>query len=133
MSDIQPRPPQVPNELSQPFWDAAQTGRLLLQQCGNCGKLRHYPRMLCDACYSEEVKWQEASGRGAIHSWTVAHHPFHPSFAPEVPFTLVTIDLEEGPRALGRWRGPAPSIGLPVIGKFEAREGGVDLVFEPRG
>ena len=40
---------------------------------------------------------------------------------------------DEGVRALGRWRSnpanPAMSIGLPVQGRFEAREGGVDLVF----
>lgn len=129
--DVQARPPQTPNELSTAFWEGAHKGRLLLQRCAACGTLRHYPRLLCSACYSEAVEWQEASGRGRIHSWTVAHHPFHPSFRDEVPYTLVTIDLDEGPRALGRWTGDALAIGNPVRGRFVAREGGVDLVFEP--
>ena len=132
MSEVHARPPQVPTDLSRPFWEGAAAGRLLLQRCVQCGKLRHYPRLLCVACYSEEVAWQEASGRGAIHSWTVAHHPFHPSFAAEVPYTLVTVDLDEGPRALGRWKGPPPAIGMRVAGRFETREGGVDLVFTPQ-
>ena len=127
------KPPQTPSTLSRPYWEAAAEGRLVIQCCSACGKLRHYPRLLCDRCYSDAVTWKQATGRGAIHSWTVAHHAFHPSFAAELPYTLVTVDLEEGVRALGRWRGDvALVIGLPVEGKFEAREGGVDLVFAPR-
>lgn len=123
-----PNPPI--SELARPYWEAAAQGRLLLQSCGACGKIRHYPRMLCDACYSDSVTWLASKAFGKIHSWTVAHHAFHPAFAAELPYTLVTVDLDEGVRALGRWRGDVTmSIGLPVIGAFEAREGGVDLVF----
>jgi uncharacterized OB-fold protein len=128
------RPPQVPSELSRPFWDAALEGRLVIQQCAACGKLRHYPRLLCDNCYSDAVQWKTASGDGMIHSWTVAHHAFHPSMKQELPYTLVTVDLAEGVRALGRWSGDASKalkIGTPVRGGFVPREGGVDLVFTP--
>ena len=128
---IKPSPP--PNALSRPYWDAAAAGRLVLQCCTACAKVRHYPRLLCDACWSDAAHWQSASGRGTLHSWTVAHHAFHPAFADELPYTLVTVDLEEGVRALGRWRGTAAlALGLPVQGRFEAREGGVDLVFSAR-
>lgn len=127
------KPEPVPNDLSRPYWEAAAVGRLVLQTCAACGKLRHYPRLLCGRCHSEAVRWTEASGRGHIHSWTVSHHAFHPAFAAELPYTLVTVDLEEGVRALGRWNSAvAPRIGLAVAGRFEARAGGVDLVFSPR-
>ena len=127
------RPAPQQSELARPYWEAAAEGRLLLQCCSTCGKLRHYPRLLCDACYSDAVGWKAASGRGTIHSWTVAHHAFHPAFAAELPYALVTVDLDEGVRALGRWRGDMTlSLGQPVQGAFEAREGGVDLVFAPR-
>ena len=126
------KPPQIPTALSGPYWEAAAQGRLVVQCCSACGTLRHYPRLICDRCYSDAVHWVPASGRGSIHSWTVCHHAFHPSFAGELPYVLVTIDLEEGVRTLGRWRGDATlAIGLPVTGRFEAREGGVDLVFQP--
>lgn len=130
--DTPAKPPQQPTALSRPFWDAAEAGRLVIQRCADCGKLRHYPRLLCDACYSDRADWSTASGRGTIHSWTIAHHAFHKAFVDEVPYALVTVDLEEGVRALGRWRGDlALKIGLPVTGAFEQRDGGVDLVFEP--
>lgn len=124
--------PQPTDNLSQPYWEAAVAGRLVLQRCGSCGKVRHYPRLLCDACYSNSVVWQEASGHGRVHSWMVAHHAFHPGFADELPYTLVTVDLDEGVRALGRWLGTGPlAIGTPVQARFVAREGTADLVFDP--
>ena len=95
------RPSSRQSDLARPYWEAAAEGRLLLQCCAACGKVRHYPRLLCDSCYSDAVDWKEASGRGTIHSWTVAHHAFHPAFAAELPYALVTVDLDEG---AARWR-----------------------------
>lgn len=126
------KPVPPPSELSRPYWEAAAQGRLVLQACAACGRVRHYPRLLCSRCHSDQATWQPASGRGTLHSWTVSHHAFHPGFAEELPYTLVTVDLAEGVRALGRWRGDVPlAIGLVVQGVFEPREGGVDLVFRP--
>ena len=126
------KPTPQTSELARTYWDAVAQGKLVLQSCSACGKVRHYPRLLCDVCYSDAVTWIASKARGKIHSWTVAHHAFHPAFAPELPYTLVTVDLDEGVRALGRWRSHvAMSIGLPVHGTFEARESGMDLVFRP--
>lgn len=131
MSDAPMKPAPPESELSRPYWEAAAKGELVIQQCGSCGALRHYPRLICDQCYSDEVSWKSASGRGTIHSWTVAHHPFHPAFKDELPYTIVTVDLEEGPRALGRWSGDMPEIGLPVQGRFKIDGAMPELIFEP--
>lgn len=111
------KPLPEPTALSQKYWEGLSQGRLLLQKCGGCGKVRHYPRLLCDTCHSLEVDWIAASGRGAVHSWTVAHHAFHPAFKADLPYTLLIVDLEEGVRAMGRYTAgtnPPPKIGLPV-------------------
>ena len=68
------RPVPPPGALSKPRREGAAAGRLLIQRCTHCGKLRPYPRLLCDSCHSTAVLWIEASGRGAIHSRTVAQH-----------------------------------------------------------
>lgn len=125
------KPLPHPTPLSQPYWDAAAEGRLVIQKCASCGKLRHYPRLLCDNCYCDAAEWTQASGRGKVHSWTVCHHAFHPAFAGELPYTLVTVDLEEGVRALGRWTGGAFKIGTLVQGRFELSPGRSELVFDP--
>ena len=125
------RPEPPASDLSAPYWAAAAEGRLVLQTCSACGAVRHYPRLLCDQCYSGEFDWTQASGEGRVHSWTVAHHPFHPAFAEELPYTLVTVDLIEGPRALGRWQSATPpSIGLSTVGRFRTcPDGTPELVF----
>ncbi len=129
MNQVPHKPPVSPTQLSQPYWDGVACGELRLQACASCGALRHYPRLLCAGCYSDAVRWVKASGRGRIHSWTTAHHPYHPAFVTEVPYVLVMVDLDEGPRALGRWSGGELRIGVQVAGLFVTREGGADLVF----
>jgi len=116
------KPVPEPTHESKPYWDGLRGGRLLLQKCGQCGKIRHYPRPVCDACYSFEVDWIEASGRGTVHSWTITHHAFNPGFKLELPYILVTIDLDEGVRMQVPLRGAKEAdvrLGLPVRIIFE--------------
>jgi uncharacterized OB-fold protein len=124
-----------PTADTQPYWDGLNEGRLRLQRCADCGKLRHYPRPVCDACFSMNVAWVDASGRGSVHSWTVTHHAFHPGFKPDLPYALVTVDLDEGVRMQAQLRGLDPSelrIGLPVQVAFEAATDSLTLpVFVP--
>lgn len=118
MSSLKPVPHPTP--LSAPYWEGARQGKLLLQRCGACGKVRHYPQLLCGQCQSDQVEWFHASQRGAVHSWTVAHHAFHPAFAEELPYTLVLVDMEAGVRVLGRYLGDTPlALGLPLRLTFE--------------
>ncbi len=80
------------------------------------------------------MEWRDVSGRGTVHSWTVAHHAFHPAFKDELPYTLVTVDLAEGVRALGRFEGEGLRIGLPVRVGFIPGGGGFALpCFRPEG
>ena len=41
------------------------------------------------------------SGEGTIHSFIVVHQPYHPAFQPFLPYTVATVQLDEGPRLLG--------------------------------
>lgn len=134
------KPVPRPSEDTQPYWDGLARGVLLAQRCTGCGKLRHYPRPVCDGCWSMEHDWAELSGLGRVHSWTVCHHPFHLGFKAQSPYTLVTVDLDEGVRALAQWRGEAAALrlGLRVRAGFERAgferdgEGPVLPVFHPQ-
>lgn len=116
MTDTPKPMPEISPE-TRPYWDGLAAGRLLLQRCTGCGTIRHYPRPLCPACHSFDHDWVEASGTAAVHSWTVAHHPFHPAWRGAPPFALVTADLPEGVRILAPLRDAGPEalrIGAPL-------------------
>jgi uncharacterized protein len=131
------KPAPHPSTLTQPYWDGTAAGELRIQHCAACGKARHYPRYLCDACHSFDVVWKACSGVGTVHSWTVAHHAFHPAFKEDLPYTLVAVDLAEGVRALGRFSAPDGAglrLGLPVRLSFTPGAGGFALpLFSPQG
>ena len=123
-----------PTPETQPYWDGLREGRLRLQCCADCGKVRHYPRPVCDACWSMNAGWVDASDRGTAHSWTITHYAFHPGFKGDLPYILLTVDLPEGVRMNARARGIDASqlrVGLPVVVAFDAVKDDLTLpVFE---
>ena len=133
MADYEKLVPE-PTADTKPFWDALMEGRFRLQRCADCQKVRHYPRPVCDACYSMNAEWVEASRLGFVHSWTITHHAFHPGFKADLPFTLLTVDLEEGVRMQAQARDIAAEelrVGLPVKLGFEQVKDDLTLpVFE---
>ena len=98
MDEAYLKPLPEPSIDSQPYWDGLKEHRVMLQQCADCGAVRHYPRPMCGECHSMNVDWVEASGRGVLYSWTVAHHPFHIGFRGETPYILALVQLDEGVR-----------------------------------
>lgn len=91
-----PRPQSTP--ANEPYWQGLREHRLLVQRCSGCAKLRHYPRPMCDACYSMDYDWHEISGHGTVYSWAITHHPFHPAFKRDVPYVTVTAEFGDGIR-----------------------------------
>lgn len=110
-----PSPRSTP--ANEPYWQGLREHRLLVQRCAGCGKLRHYPRPMCDACYAMDYGWQEIDGHGTVYSWAVTHHPFHPAFKRDVPYVTITAELGDGIRIqapLAGDRSVPLSVGLAV-------------------
>src|SRR5260370_19491228 len=55
---------------SREYWDAAAAGRLLIARCGSCGRVHHYPRVICPHCWSEDITATEASGRATLYTYS---------------------------------------------------------------
>ncbi|MGJ5827155.1 Zn-ribbon domain-containing OB-fold protein [Streptomyces ossamyceticus] len=85
---------------SRTYWDAAAEGRLLVRRCGACGRAHHYPREFCPHCWSEDVRWEQASGRATLYTWSVVHRNDLPPFGERVPYVAAVVDLVEGPRMM---------------------------------
>lgn len=83
---------------SAPFWDALRERRLVLPYCRDCGVPHLPPGPVCPTCFSGRLEWRAAGGRGRISSWTVVHKAWFPSFAADVPYNVVQVELDEGPR-----------------------------------
>jgi len=98
MSEEYQKPLPGIDELTRPYWEAAKRHELLLQKCQQCGHYRYPPGESCPSCLSDELEWVKISGRGTIYTWTVFHQVYHPAFAGDVPYAVVTVELKEGPR-----------------------------------
>ncbi|MGH2828865.1 MAG: Zn-ribbon domain-containing OB-fold protein [Steroidobacteraceae bacterium] len=99
----EPRPVAPPDSQTQAFWDATREGRLTIQRCAACSHAQHYPRMICTACGSTDLRQDDASGRGTIYSYTVVHRAPNPAFTP--PYVVALVRLEEGPLLLSNIAG----------------------------
>ncbi len=65
---------------------------------------------MCATCWSEDLAWEPASGRGTVWTFTVVHIPGHPAWRDDVPYTLAIVELEEGPRLMTNIVGTEPGI-----------------------
>lgn len=100
-----------------PFWEACRRGVFLIQRCRACGRHQWYPRGVCAHCWSGDVAWVEASGRGTVWSFTVTYANRTPGFAEELPYVLALVELEEGPKVFTNIVECDPRdvrIGMPV-------------------
>jgi uncharacterized OB-fold protein len=85
------------DEVSEPFWQAARRGELVMQGCSACGRLRFPPRPMCPHCQATEVIWTPVSGRGTIWSFVVPHPPLLPDYAEVAPYNVIVVALDEDP------------------------------------
>lgn len=116
----------IPNKgtHTQPFWEGAKEGRLMLPRCVDCNTVHWYPRHICPNCHSVNLEWIEGSGEGTIHTFAVQHLAFG-KWAKEAPFVTAYIDLKEGDRMVTVLRGVDPEkpeeiqVGAPVKVEFE--------------
>lgn len=46
------------------------------------------------------MRWEDASGRATLYTWSVVHRNDLPPFGERVPYVAAVVDLEEGPRML---------------------------------
>jgi uncharacterized OB-fold protein len=111
---------------------ALERGRPVLPRCTRCGTLRWPPREVCHACLSAETGWVELGGGGAVVSFVVVRTGPNPARA--LPYCVVHVELDEGPRMTGNLLNAPPEaarIGLRVRTVVEATPAGPLLQFEP--
>lgn len=129
------RPVAQPNPTTRPFFDAAREGRLLLQRCPRDGFF-FYPRSHCPRCLGADWRWEEVSGRGRVHSYTVDRVGHTPGLGDQVPYAVAIVELEEGPRMTARLVEcdvDAVEVGQTVEARFETLLDAAVVHFAPTG
>jgi uncharacterized protein len=113
--------------IAQPFWDAVADDTLVMQRCTADGHVRFPVSEVCPRCLSEDYEWVPLSGQGTVLSKVTFHRAYKPEWADRVPYDVLFVQLDEGPRMFS---GPADDaqgrlqIGDRVEARFEETPGG---------
>jgi uncharacterized OB-fold protein len=127
---IMPKQGVLPDQLTQPFWDAANAERLVIQNCQACDRLQHPPAAACNQCGSaEHIEWKKMSGRGTIYNYGVVHDCPVRLLNEHQPFNVAMIMLDDNPEILMYSHLPGTAVdevptGAKVEVVFEATANG---------
>lgn len=117
LEEAMKKPIPTPDGDSEAFWRGLNAGQLLLQHCGDCGNIQYYQQAICSQCGGEKLSHRAASGRGKVHSFSVVYRAPGPAFKGDVPYAVLLVELEEGPRMISTYTGGKPgevSFDMPV-------------------
>src|SRR5438874_7981406 len=137
-SETMPKLIPVADALSQPFWDAVNERRLVLQHCAACDRLQYPPQQTCQVCNSAAgLTWKEVAGRGHIAASIVIEDGRLNRRMPDQPYNLamVTLDADKRVNFYSNLPGTPPykvPVGAAAEGTFEEVAPG-PLVHEWRG
>ena len=115
----------IPDQFTKPFWDAANEGRLVIQNCKACNRLQNPPGATCSQCGSgDNLEWKEMSGRGKIYNYGVVYDCPVRVLKELLPFNLAVITLDEDPGIQMLSHLPGTPLDEVPVG------GSVEVVFE---
>jgi len=131
-----PKQSPVPEDVDRGFWEAANEGRLVVQDCEECNRLQHPPQPTCRQCGSgDHLGWREVAGRGTIYTYAVMYDNPVPLMFEEQPFNAAVIKLETDPDIMMLSHLPGTPvdevpIGAPVRLVFEKTQATGQMVPE---
>jgi hypothetical protein len=83
------------------FIDYLEKGKIMATRCRRCGRLYFPPRADCPNDLSEDMRWEELSGKCKLLTYTTAY--FAPTgFQEDVPYILALAQCEEGVKVYAR-------------------------------
>jgi len=120
----------IPDEISKPFWEAANEGKLVIQNCNSCNRLQHPPEQTCTECGAEKtLEWKEMSGKGKIYNYGVVYDCPVRLLQEDQPFNVAVVMLDDDPdiQMYSHLPGVEPDevpVGAPVELIFEKSANG---------
>jgi uncharacterized OB-fold protein len=80
--------------------EALKQNKLLGLKCRSCGAITVPPKMVCRQCASPDMDIVELKGSGKIRTFTTVNVASE-GREDEVPYTIVIVELDEGPWIMG--------------------------------
>jgi uncharacterized protein len=112
-----------------PQW---RDGILRFQRCDGCGYVRYPEAPRCPECLRPGGSWTVDSGTGTVWSFCVYHHVYDRAFAAVVPYTVILVELDSGPRIVSNLlETTGVHIGQRVVGRVEILDGAPLVFFRP--
>ena len=106
-----------PKLIFKDYHEALQQNRLLGLKCRDCGTITVPPKMVCRQCTGAELEIVELKGRGKIRTFTTVNVASE-GREDEVPYTIVMVELDEGPWIMGNLGGVDPTnASMELVGK----------------
>lgn len=96
----------VVNTLSQPFWDAAASGRLCLPFCAATDQAFWPPSPSSPFSTSGEVVWRDIPPEGVVRSLVVYRRAFQQALADRLPYGVALVEVAPGARLLAHVPDP---------------------------
>jgi hypothetical protein len=90
------KPLPSPDPETKPYWEALRAHKLLFQQCSDCETKFAPYQALCPSCWSENVVDCEASGGGAVYTFSIVYRAPVPAFKADLPYAVAIVQLDEG-------------------------------------
>ncbi len=91
------KPLPRPQALDMPYWEGLKKRELRMQKCSDCGHIWFPPAPGCPKCLSTNYEWAKLSGKGKVWSWSIFYQVYYKSFADEIPYNVIQVQVEEGP------------------------------------
>lgn len=86
---------------------------ITLLSCAECETAFIPPKYVCPSCQHHQLHERKVAGTGTVYSYTTIYIAPE-TFAAQVPYHIVLVELDEGLRVTGRVTEGIPSIGQKV-------------------
>ena len=91
----------APRPLAAPFNDGLRDGVLRYQHCTACGGTQTLARYACQHCGERgALDWRDAAGAATVCAVTEVARAPSDEFRALAPYTLVLVQLDEGPHLM---------------------------------
>ena len=99
------------------YSEALKQNKLLGLKCRACGAITVPPKMVCRQCASPDMEIVEVKGSGKIRTFTTVFVAAEGREG-EIPYTIVMVELKEGPWIMGNLEGIDPKqVSMELIGR----------------